>query len=65
MGLITDIFFGLGDMFQWTFRNLLVPIGHVADWILFIVGSVLLVWWCIKLASFGNDRETEKDYSGW
>lgn len=63
MGLITDILFGFGYLCKWTFENLLVPIGHVADWLLFIVGMVMLGWWLYKLNQFGS--ENEKDYEGW
>jgi hypothetical protein len=63
MGLITDIFFGIANFFKWIFENTLVPIGHVADWLLFIVGMVLMGWWLYKLVQFGNDHE--KDYEGW
>ncbi|WP_424368111.1 DUF6341 family protein [Moheibacter sp.] len=45
------------------FENLLVPIGHSFDWILFIVGMVMMGWWLVKLKQFGNDNE--KDYEGW
>ncbi|HUH36117.1 MAG TPA: hypothetical protein VL022_09820 [Moheibacter sp.] len=63
MGLITDMFFGLGNFFKWTFENVLLPIANVADWILFIIGMGLMAWWLFKLSQFGNDNE--KDYKGW
>lgn len=63
MGLITDIFFGIANFFKWIFENTLVPIGHSMDWLLFIVGMVLMGWWLYKLVQFGNDNE--KDYEGW
>ncbi|MFV0305711.1 MAG: hypothetical protein ACK5IC_09560 [Moheibacter sp.] len=63
MGLITDLWFGLANMFKWLFENTLVPIGTVTNWILFVVGIGLLAWWLFKLAQFGN--ENEKDYEGW
>lgn len=62
MGVITDLIFGLGDVFQWTFTNVLVPIGYYADWLLFVLGAGLLTWWCVKLAQFGSDEE--KNYDG-
>lgn len=62
MGLITDIFFALGDFFTWSY-GLLEWIGTPLDWILFIVGMGLLGWWCLQLLKFGNDNE--KDYKGW
>lgn len=63
MGLITDIFFGIANFFKWIFENTLVPIGIGMDWILFIIGMVMMGWWLYKLAQFGNDNE--KDYEGW
>ncbi|MGB3452332.1 MAG: hypothetical protein WBA59_00740 [Moheibacter sp.] len=63
MGILTDIWFGLGHFFIWTFENLLEPIAHSFDWILFIVGFGLIGWWLYKLASFG-DKE-DKEYKGW
>jgi len=63
MGLITDIIFGFAYLCKWTFENLLIPIGHSLDWILFVVAMALLGWWLYKLAQFGNDNE--KDYEGW
>lgn len=63
MGLITDFFFGLSNFFKWTFETLLVPIGTAFDWILFIVGMVMMGWWLKKLLEFGDDNE--KDYEGW
>lgn len=63
MGLITDIFFAFSNLCKWLFENILVPIGHSFDWILFVVGMVLMGWWLFKLKQFGNDNE--KDYEGW
>lgn len=63
MGLITDMWFGLANFFKWSFENVLLPIGKVTDWILFIVGMSLLIWWLSQLWKFGN--ENEKDYKGW
>lgn len=63
MGLITDIFFGIGYLFTWTFENILAPIGTAFDWVLFIIGMAMIAWWLYKLAQFGNDNE--KDYEGW
>ena len=63
MGLITDILFALSNLFKWLFENTLVLIGHTFDWILFIVGMVMMGWWLVKLKQFGNDNE--KDYKGW
>lgn len=63
MGLLTDMWFGLANLFKWSFENVLLPIGKVTDWILFIVGMSLLIWWLSQLLKFGN--ENEKDYKGW
>lgn len=63
MGLITDILFAFADLCKWMFENTLVPIGHAVDWILFIIGMVMMGWWLVKLKQFGNDNE--KDYEGW
>lgn len=62
MGLITDIFYGLSDFFKWSY-GLLELIGEPLDWVLFVVGCAMLVWWCLQLAKFGNDNE--KKYKGW
>lgn len=63
MGLITDLFFGFGNLCIWTFKNILEPIGYVFDWILFAIGLVMIGWWLYKLNQFGN--KNEKDYEGW
>jgi len=63
MGLITDLFFAIGDVFKWSFENILLPIGYWADWIFTIIGAGLLVWWLYKLLQMGS--ENEKDYTGW
>lgn len=63
MGLITDLFFAFSNFCKWMFEHTLVPIAYVTDWILFVVGMVLMGWWLVKLKQFGNDNE--KDYEGW
>lgn len=63
MGLITDLFYAIGDVFTWSFEHLLLPIGYWADWLFVIIAAGLLVWWLSFLLSMGNDKE--KDYKGW
>lgn len=64
MGILTDFWFGIGHFFLWTFENILEPIAHSADWILFIVGFGLIFWWLYKLLiSFGDTKD--RDYTGW
>ncbi len=63
MGLITDLFFAIGNFFKWTFENLLEPIGYWSGWIFTIIGIGLLLWWLKQLLHFGNDNE--KKYNGW
>jgi hypothetical protein len=61
MGIITDLFFAIGSIFKWTFENLLDPIGYVCGWLFTIVGTAMLAWWLVKIASFGT--ENEKKYN--
>ena len=63
MGLITDIWFAFANLCKWLFENILVKIGTSMDWILFVVGMVMMGWWLYKLVQFGD--ENEKDYEGW
>ncbi|MFA5618893.1 MAG: hypothetical protein WDA08_01160 [Weeksellaceae bacterium] len=64
MGLITDIWFGLGNMFKWLFENTLTPIATSVNWILFFIGIGLLVWWLYQLYKL-TGPEHEDDYRGW
>ncbi|MGV0922670.1 hypothetical protein [Empedobacter tilapiae] len=57
MGIITDLFFAIGDLFKWTFENLLSPIGVIFAWLFTIVGIGLMAWWLVKIASFGTENE--------
>ena len=63
MGLITDMFFGLANIFKWSFENILYPISLYMDWLLFAIGAGMLIWLLFKLREFGD--ENEKDYKGW
>ncbi|QAR31715.1 hypothetical protein EQP59_10380 [Ornithobacterium rhinotracheale] len=57
----TEIFFGIGDFFQWTF-NALPPIGVFMGWLLSAVILGLLIWWCIQIVGFGKDDKRIVDY---
>ena len=61
MGIITDLFFAIGDIFKWTFDNLLDPIGYVSGWLFTIIGTALLAWWLVKIAGFGTKNEKKYD----
>lgn len=53
---MTDIFLGLGKLFQFTFK-ILPPTGEVFNWILFIVGTAWFVYWCVKIFRYGSEEE--------
>ncbi|GGE88306.1 hypothetical protein SAMN05443634_10726 [Chishuiella changwenlii] len=61
MGVITDLFFAIGDFCKWTFENLLSPIGVIFGWLFTFIGIALMGWWLNKLAKFGNDNEKKYD----
>ena len=61
MGIITDLFFGLGNISEWTFENLLEPIGYISAWAFTFIGIALLGWWLVKIASFGTENEKKYD----
>ncbi|WP_313384713.1 hypothetical protein [Chishuiella sp.] len=61
MGIITDLFFAIGNICKWTFEHLLSPIGVIFGWAFTFVLIGMLAWWLKKLASFGNDPEKKYD----
>ncbi|MCT7903611.1 Uncharacterised protein [Candidatus Ornithobacterium hominis] len=56
-----EIFYGIGSFFEWSFQ-ILPPIGIVANCILSLVVLGLLIFWCLKIISYGKDDKREVDY---
>ena len=61
MGIITDLFFAIGDICKWTFEHLLSPVGVIFGWLFTFIGCALLGWWLYKIASFGTENEKRYD----
>ena len=57
----TEIFFGIGNFFQWTF-GILPHIGIVMGWILSAIILGFLIWWCIRIVGFGKNDKRIVDY---
>lgn len=58
---LKEIFFGLGDLFTWTFQ-ILPPIGILMNWILSILLFGLLVFWSMRIIGHGSKDKREVDY---
>ena len=56
---LKEIFFGLGDLFTWTFQ-ILPPIGIIFNWILSFVIFGLLVYWSVRIIGFGNKADARE-----
>ncbi len=57
------MFYLLGDLFQFLFTPYKIPyLGFFINWLLVAVGSVLLVFWCARLFSFGSEKD--EPYTG-
>lgn len=64
MGILTDFWFGLSNMFTWLFENTFEPIDYPVVWILFIVGMGFMIWWLYQLIVLTGHKQ-DKDYDGW
>lgn len=54
---MTSFFLFLGDAFQWSFGFYDI-FGTVLNWILFIVASVIFIYWCWELiVPLGNNKD--------
>jgi hypothetical protein len=50
----TDIFVGLGDLFQWFFK-IMRPLGHLPNVLISLAIIFLLAYWSKKIIDFKNE----------
>jgi hypothetical protein len=50
----TDIFVGLGDLFQWFFK-IMKPLGHLPNVLFSLAIIFLLAYWSKKIIDFKNE----------
>lgn len=56
---MTSFWLFLSEMFKTSFKFFDYT-GYVLNWILFLVGSVLFVYWCyVLIAKLGGDKDKE------
>ncbi|MFB9121054.1 hypothetical protein ACFFUE_07620 [Bergeyella porcorum] len=56
---MTSFWLFLSDLFKWSF-NFYDIFGYVLNWILFIVASVLFIYWCWELiVPLGNNKDKQ------
>lgn len=58
---IKEIFFGIGDFFQWSFQ-FLPPIGIVANWICAFLVAGVLGYWMLRIIQAGKNDKRSVDY---
>ncbi len=56
---MTGLFLFLSDVFIWTFQFFEI-FGNVINWILFIVASVIFIYWCWELVVPLRNNEDRK-----
>lgn len=57
---MTSFFLFLSDVFKWSFQFFDL-FGNLINWILFVVASVMFIYWCWELiVPLGNNKD--KDY---
>ena len=57
---MTSIFLFLSDVFTWAL-GFFEAFGYVLNWILFIVASIIFIYWCWELVvPLGNNKD--RDY---
>jgi hypothetical protein len=57
---MTSIFLFLSDVFKWSF-GFFEAFGYLLNWILFIVASIIFIYWCWELVvPLGNNKD--RDY---
>ena len=55
---MTDVFYGIGDFFQWIFKGMRV-LGHGPNIILWIIIGFLLFYWTRQIMK--QNKEAEKN----
>lgn len=56
---MTSVWLFLSKVFKWTF-GFFDAFGNVLNWILFIVASILFIYWCyVLVVTLGGDKDKE------
>lgn len=56
---MTSVWLFLSEVFKWTF-GFFDAFGNVLNWILFIVASILFIYWCyVLVVTLGGDKDKE------
>lgn len=56
---MTSFWLFLSDIFVWSY-NFYDVFGYVLNWILFIVASVIFIYWCWELVGpLGNNKDLD------
>lgn len=53
---MTDVFYGIGDFFQWIFKGMRV-LGHGPNVILWAIILFLLVYWTLQIRKQNKEAE--------